>query len=100
MHKDDKCATRLKLSAAMVVFAIVRVVHSSFVFSGDATSYYRFVQGVFRRWLITASFAAVALVVVIPVFWQGSRRQVALAGMVFTLAGLVLLLCKSILREY
>jgi hypothetical protein len=84
----------------MVVLAVLRVLGSSFVFSGNATLYYRFVQGMLRYWLITGSFAAVGVVVVVPVFWQGSRWQLPVAGILFALAGLALLLCMSIIRQY
>lgn len=100
IDKTRKCRVRLTLSAALVVIAALRVVTTSFVFSGNATLYYRFVRGMFRTWLITGSFAALAAVIVVPVFWQGSRRQWPIAGALFALAALVLPVCISVLREF
>jgi hypothetical protein len=84
----------------MVVLALLRLLGSSIVFSGRATLYYRFVQSMLRYWLITGSLAAVGAVVVVPVFWQGSRWQLPLAGILFTLASLALFVCMCIIREY
>jgi hypothetical protein len=98
--KDRKCRARLALSAAMVLFAAFRVLTASFVFSGNATMYYRFVQGMLRSWLITGSLAAVGAVVVLPVFWRGSRWQLVMAGVFFVLAVLVLVVCMSVIHQY
>ena len=84
----------------MVALAVLRILTSSFVFSGNASLYYGFVRGMSRNWLITGSFAAVAAVVIVPVFWQGSKRQLAVAGGLFVLAALVLLGCISFIREF
>jgi type IV secretory pathway VirB2 component (pilin) len=84
----------------MVALAILRILTASFAFSGNAESYYRFVRSVLRNWLITGSFAAVAAVVVVPVFWRGSKRQLPMARFLFVLAALVLLVCVFIISEY
>src|ERR1017187_5972549 len=100
ISKDRKCRARLALSAAMVVLAAFRVLTTSFVFSGNTLMYYRFVQGMLRSWLITGSLAAIAAVVVLPVFWRGSRRQLVMASGLFVLAVLVLLVSVSVIRQY
>ena len=84
----------------MVVLATLRVLTASFAFSGNMTMYYRFMQGMLRSWLITGSLAAIAAVVVTPVFWRGSKRQLVMAGVIFVLAVLVLVVCMSVIHEY
>jgi hypothetical protein len=98
--RQQECQTRLVLGAAMVVLAAWRIFTCSFVFSGDATLYYRFVRGMFRYWLVTGSFAAVGAVVIVPIFWRGSRPQIQMGAMLTVLAALAILMCSSIIREY
>jgi hypothetical protein len=100
MSKESMCLARLTLSGALIVLALFRCFRLSLVFSGDAIMYYRLVRVMLRFWLITGSFAAVAAVVVVPVFWQGSRWQLPLAGAFFTLAALLLLVCMSGIHQY
>ena len=100
IDKGRKCRARLALGAAMVALGGLRGFASSFIFSGNAESYSRFVRSMFTNWLITGSCAAGAAVVVVPVFWQGSKRQLAMAGFLFLLAALVFVLCISVIRDY
>lgn len=96
----DSNGRRLELGGAALALALLRVFTASFTFSGDAVMYYRHVKGMFRSWLITGALAAIAAVVVSPVFWRGSWSRVSLAAILFLLSTLVLLMCMSVLRTY
>jgi hypothetical protein len=97
---NDSNERRLRVSGAALAVALFRVFTASFAFSGDAVMYYRHVRGTFRSSLITGTLAAIATVVVIPVFWRGSWSQVSLAAMLFLVSTLVFLLCLPVLRQY
>jgi hypothetical protein len=100
IDKSKRCRARLALSTSLVLVAFLRVFTTSDVFSGNATMYYSYTRGMLRSWLLTGSFAALAAVVVVPVFWQGSKWQLPKAGVLFVLAALVLFVCASMIREY
>ena len=68
-----------------------------FVFSGDGTAYARFVAARIQHWLLTATFASVALVVSVPVIWHGTKGQVFVAVVFALLAAIILVFTYGML---
>ncbi len=87
----SSCKTRIRVAAISLSLAVLGVLTArGFVFSGDATHRARFVLGMIQDWLITAAFASTALVVSIPVFWRGTKRQILVAVAFALLAAMIL----------
>ncbi len=84
---------RISIAAIAVICANIRILMTlNFIFSGDAVRYARFLHTEILGWLVTGAFASLALVLSVPVLWQGTWRQIVFAIVLILIAALVLVI--------